>query len=245
MPWATPPLERSIACHGEIVAFFRKKRGWTQDELADAAGYTKRLVAKAEASGSLSPETIEVLAETLSNDDLVVHPEDLTSSPKELATAFMRAYARYEADFVAHCRHFMSPDMVVHFPGGPDSAPLSGIYDGPDAYEEATRNFFRVFSRPDKELAEKTMVVTTNGNHAVIVFFERLANEHIPPDASGDAVVINMLFSRGKIVSIQSMFDTVVFEEVVRRWREKIPGVVDHSKRHSFPVPKNDGIQDE
>ena len=64
MTWFEAPAVRSIRCNGEMVRFLRKQRGWTQERLATAAGYTKRLVAKAESSGSLNPDTIEILAET-------------------------------------------------------------------------------------------------------------------------------------------------------------------------------------
>jgi transcriptional regulator with XRE-family HTH domain len=134
-----------------MLRHFREKRGWTQDELAARAGYSKRVVAKAEAGGSLDPTTVEVLAEALSTADSPVYPEDLLASPKALAARFVETYREYEHELAARCRDFLADDMVCNVGGDDRSVPLVGTYEGPDGLDCYVRKFFEIFQRPNKE----------------------------------------------------------------------------------------------
>jgi transcriptional regulator with XRE-family HTH domain len=240
MSWKTPPRERSIECNGEIFLYYRRQRGWTQQELADAAGFSQRLIAKAESGSRLSPETIDVLAQTLSTNGQTVYPEDLIASPRAMAAEFLRAYATHEAEMVSHCRDIFSPDLKVHFPGGPAAAPLSGVHEGIDAFDEFCHNFFRIFQRPDKWMAEQTAVFTAEGNKVIVAFFDCLANAHIPPSAGGGPVVLVMQFERGKLSSVHHLFDGTQFGQVVTMWRESAAGQVEMRQDQVMPIPIRD-----
>lgn len=240
MPWRSPPQSRSIECNGDLIAFFRNQRGWTQEEFAQKAGYTKRLIAKAEGNGSLSPDSIEVLAETLSSDAQQVLPEDLTTSPKDLATAFLHGYARHESELVPKCRHLFSDDFVGIFPGGPNGAPLAGTYNGVDAYDEFVKKFFEIFKRPNKTLAIESMVVTTNGNDAIVAAFDFLENEYIPPGLPPGQFLLKLIVSGGKITFVQHFFDMEAVSEVLSMWREKRQGKADLHNYQYAPMPKSD-----
>ncbi len=218
-----------------MVCRLRRRREWTQEELAAAAGYTKRLIAKAESGGSLSPDTIEVLAEALSISDDEVHPEDLTTSSTELAVAFMRAYAGHEHEMLEHTRHFMSTEIKGHFPGGPELAPLSGLHNGIDEYESFLRKFFAIFERPDKSMAIDSAVYASSGNHVAVTFFDQLTNAHVPPDAKPYRVVLNMTFCHGELVEIEHLLIGSTLGEVVTLWRENKPGLLDDSDYYSIP----------
>jgi transcriptional regulator with XRE-family HTH domain len=235
MPWRTPPQDRSIECNGEILTYYRRQCGWTQQELADLSGYTKRLIAKAEAGGGLSPETLDVLAQTLSTKNLTVFPEDLTTSPRQLATSLLLAITRHEGEAVAHCRHFLAEDLQVFFPGGDDASPLSGVHHGIDAYDRHMKLFFQIFQRPDKELAEKTAVITADGNRAFLACFDKLANEFIPADAPAGPIAMLLVFSRGMLSTIQYLFDTTIFSQVVAAWLKGHPGTVSHASARYMP----------
>ncbi len=54
---------RSVLVHGRMIRSLRKMHGWTQAELAKRAGYSERLIRKAELGGRLMPETIADLSE--------------------------------------------------------------------------------------------------------------------------------------------------------------------------------------
>ena len=69
MAWLeTRKLKRSLPVNGEMLRFLRNRRGWTQEDLASKAGYSERAVRKAESSGGLHPDTIEILAEDRDRD---------------------------------------------------------------------------------------------------------------------------------------------------------------------------------
>ena len=224
MNWINPPQHRSVACNGEVIRFYRRMQDWTQQQLADAAGYTRRVIAKAESGGSLYPDTVEVIAEALSTEQRVVYPEDITSSPREMTAAVLRAITEYEANAVEHMQHLLADNLEVHFPGGPESAPLSGVHRGIEGYDKLMKAFFEIFQRPDKEVAKNTAVITADGNRAVLSCFETLDHEFIPTEVrqtgEAGALCLFLLFSRGKIAKIQYLFDTKAFGLAVTAWRE-------------------------
>ena len=57
---------RFVIVSGEVVRRLRMERGMTQLQLARAAGYTERLIRKAEKGGRLDIRTVQNLAEALS-----------------------------------------------------------------------------------------------------------------------------------------------------------------------------------
>lgn len=235
MPWIQQPTERSLACNGEIVEFFRKQRGWTQEELSKASGFSVRLVAKAESSGGLAPDSIEVLAETLSSPEQKIYPEDLTSSPKRLAAAYLNAVCEYESETVSKCRHLLSEDLTVYVPGGDACTPLSGVHEGIEGLDTYFKNFFQIFERPDKELAKRTAVISEDGNRVVLACFEKITNEFIPPDVEGAPLTLYMVFSRGKLCKLQLLFDTTNMGPIVTAWRDKYDGIIDVKRQYMSP----------
>ena len=48
---------------GQTIKHLRQERHWTQDQLADIAGYDQRTIRRFEASGTSNIETINVFAE--------------------------------------------------------------------------------------------------------------------------------------------------------------------------------------
>jgi transcriptional regulator with XRE-family HTH domain len=131
MAWKeTRKLAPTMACNGALVRFFRKQQGWTQQELATIAGYTERLVRKAETGQKLNADTIEDLAEALSTNACVVHPEDLISDPEAALWTYIKSFAIGERQIVAQCQSVMAEDVQIHVPGNPNFLPFAGDYDG-------------------------------------------------------------------------------------------------------------------
>ena len=214
------PNLRSVPCNGELLRYFREQLGWTQDELARRAGYSKRVIAKAEAGGSLHPDTLEVLAATLSMSGKRVYPEGLAASPKALAERYVEAYRRYEHELAARCKEFLADDMVCIVGGGDPSVPLSGTYHGPDGFDSYCRKFFEIFERPDKNLYQPKIVA--EGNHVVATGWELIRLKAIPnnPSEPPGWLVQDMQFSRGKLVRLELLFDTTGFGAALTRWRD-------------------------
>jgi transcriptional regulator with XRE-family HTH domain len=214
------PNLRSVPCNGELLRYFREQLGWTQDELARRAGYSKRVIAKAEASGSLHPDTLEVLAATLSVSGKRVYPEGLAASPKALAERYVETFRRYEHELAARCRDFLADDMVCLVAGGDASVPLSGTYRGPEGFDSYCRSFFEIFERPDKDFYQPQIVA--EGNHVVITGWEFIQLRAIPkhPDEPPGWLVQDLQFSRGKLVRLELLFDTTGFGQALTRWRD-------------------------
>ncbi len=83
---------RGIPVWGERLKELRKRKGWTQQELAYRSGYCERLIRKAELHGTVSEETLEVLAITLSDAQLQVTVEELSLSARTPSIALSQAF---------------------------------------------------------------------------------------------------------------------------------------------------------
>jgi transcriptional regulator with XRE-family HTH domain len=68
------------AVNGVTIRGRRKQLGWSQVEFGQRAGYSERVIRKAEAGGTLRLQTIKDLAMTLSLGGVLVSFQDLTSS---------------------------------------------------------------------------------------------------------------------------------------------------------------------
>lgn len=203
MPWSDPPTSRSIACRGEAIKRLRSKAGWTQEDLAGRAGLSVRVVAKAELDGSLSPETIEKLADALSRGDRLVAPEELTTDPKRLALEFWQAYAQHEAEVVQVCRSFIAPDVHATVAGHPETNPIAGDYHGVDEFDFFFRKFFHYFYRPKPDTFSSPDI-RLDGESVIVWDYELIQLRGLPPaypevDDPGAPITITMQFTAGKL----------------------------------------------
>ena len=196
--------ESSVSAIGKQVSFYRKKRGLTQKQLAKIAGYSERLVRKAEADGSLSAITIRDLAAALSQEGAVVLPEDLIYSPESLALEFLAAFAEYEAGMIAHVEHFIDPQAVLFCAGDPEKIPFAGEWHGVDGFDRWARLFFTSLVRPEKDFYKPE--VLSHGN-TVIMWGQDLAHA---PDLPFPPIWVTQrfVFRQGKLLRFESMFDT-------------------------------------
>jgi transcriptional regulator with XRE-family HTH domain len=69
--------------NGVTIRVRRKQLGWSQVELGHRAGYSERVIRKAEAGGTLRIQTIYDIAMTLSIGGSIVSFHDLTSCVAE------------------------------------------------------------------------------------------------------------------------------------------------------------------
>ena len=109
MSWTISEVKRSYPCNPELLKFFRRRKRWSQKQLATKCGYCERLICKAESGGSVSSETIGVLAKTLSSKDKKVYPEDLISDPVALSKKFIESIHTLKHDMVKGIAHFTDP----------------------------------------------------------------------------------------------------------------------------------------
>ena len=82
---------RSFACNGRLMRSIRERRGLRQFDLAQMAGFSVRLIGKAEAGQPLSMETIDVLAEALSSEERRITAADLMQNLVAIAEEYERS----------------------------------------------------------------------------------------------------------------------------------------------------------
>lgn len=217
MSWKEVPRGRSIRCNGEALKLARLRRGWTQPELAQVAGLSIRALAKAEASETVHPDTIEYLAAALATAEHPVFPEDLTASPREIARMIMQAYAKHERQCVSHIQHFLAEDMTISCPGDPEMLPFAGERSTIDGFDDFWGAFFSIFERPDKKLITDTMQVIADGNKVVTLFREVTSFGGDKATDNGIPIAVLMTFERGKLKHFEDHFDVRSVQSDVRK----------------------------
>lgn len=77
----SPRRSRSFAVKGDLLRSCRIANGWTQEDAALKAGFSDRLIRKAESGGPLQIQSIAILAELYSSPDRRLTPDDLLAEP--------------------------------------------------------------------------------------------------------------------------------------------------------------------
>lgn len=216
--WAIAPPAGSLSVNGELIRDLRKLRGWTQEQLADLAGYTPRLIRKAEAGGPVHVDTIEVLAATLSSVAAPVSPETLTTDLQAIARRFAISYAHDERQIASRSSAIFAPNVVYNMAGDPEQIPFAGRYHGLDGIDRWATAFFDTFSRPLKDLYRPQLY---QAGTAVLAVGHDAVN--VPGDSQihYSVTVVRFEFERGKIVLADNDYDTHGTMEVLRQVRAK------------------------
>ncbi len=154
---------RAMTVCGERVKHYRKMLGWTQEELAHHSGYSDRLIRKAEASRTLSVETVQNLAQSLSCEHFHVTPEDLTWSPKKSLQRFLE-FGRCEEKDVQLIPRVITDDCRLDFMGDARFV-LTGTWIGYEGIVRWLSLFHQHFL--DKEQVEES-VVAVDGVHGFV-----------------------------------------------------------------------------
>jgi transcriptional regulator with XRE-family HTH domain len=201
MPWLRNPHEQTLPVNGELVCYYRQLRGWTQGQFAETAGYSRRLVSKAEANGVLRRETISDLADSLSIPGSTVTPEDLVSDPQFIGWKFIELFAKRERAFVRYFQDALAEDAICYVSGSVKKIPFAGRYVGNEGMQEYADRFFGMMQRPRKLIFVESATVMHQGNLVMIDSCDVWKLPDAPPFEGSVQVVLN--FERGKIVHIK------------------------------------------
>lgn len=136
-----------IRINGRLFADLRKQLGLTQLDLANRAGYSERVIRKAESGGPLRFDTIRDLSQCLSSPNAVVEPKHLLQSNLELAVQFVHAYDHYGRDALSHCRGLFADDFEFFCPGDTEQVAFAGLWKGAQGMQRFFDNFFSLFTR--------------------------------------------------------------------------------------------------
>ena len=125
----------------------RMENGWSQDELAKQAGYSERLIRKAEAGGTVRSQTIRDIAEALSLPEAQVTYEDLVLDHLAIAKQFVQAYDCGGQRMLDHCEEILHESFVFHCPGHSDQVPTTVEWVGVAGMQAFFDRFYSTFTR--------------------------------------------------------------------------------------------------
>lgn len=125
-----------VRVNGPRLQALRLQAGLTQEELAALAGYSDRLIRKAESSGLLRVSTIRILAQTLSERGLKVTAEDLTFLPSSVAMEICRLLITSNSQEFAAIRAKLCDSLELHVAGEAPAIPFAGTFSGIDGLRQ-------------------------------------------------------------------------------------------------------------
>lgn len=234
---------RSVIVNGPLLRQLRMERYWTQAELARRAGYTTRLIRKAESGGSVDLETLANIAATLSQGAEQVAPQQLTirngdvdsfqradllatSVPLHLRIAhtFVECYDSGGRNFAAKCGELFTTDVEFHCPADRESVPFGGVWHGTEGVQGFFDAFHAVFTRKHDSLVTEYM--STN-NSVVARFTDQVFFQgHSMPSYW---VYLHFQFRDGRCYRVDDEFDHYNakrnFEVLLQRLGTRPPAV--------------------
>lgn len=207
MAWSTEHVKAAYECNKELLKFYREQRGWTQAKLASVAGYSERLISKAEAGRSVSSDTVADLAEALSTSDCPIFPEDLISDPLQFARIYIQSLYRFREKMFEHVRPFLAEDVIFRVAGDPARIPFAGEYHGAEGVQLLMQRFFAIMEVPPNYDPMPYYRFVGQGNN-VVIWGETWMHPFGRPLKTPMPITLLMRFRRGKLYRFEDRFDT-------------------------------------
>ncbi len=199
--------QRTVAVCGERLKHYRKRLGWTQEELAHQSGYSDRLIRKAESSHTLCYETICNLAQALSCKKLEVKADDLICSPKKSLQRFLDLGFTELLD-IRSIQEIVTADCRLDFTGDA-RVPFTGLWSGIEGLFRWLALFREQLSR--MKIVEET-VIALDGDlgfaHLVLGYGED------GPRPKRFNLVMRITFRNSKIRQVLVISDVSKLEEI-------------------------------
>lgn len=154
----------------------RLQLGWSQADLAKAAGYSERSIRKAEKGGALNYDTIQDLAETFVNHGMDISADELMFDIVSIARTFVESYDSLGESMLTVCRGHLTDDFEFNRANTFNPKELNGSEPvskcmGLDEFEHFLRQFFCVYKRKPNSL---TPVYLSNNDRVAVRYDERL-----------------------------------------------------------------------
>ncbi|MEW4561650.1 helix-turn-helix domain-containing protein [Bremerella sp. JC770] len=202
----------------------RLSNGWTQAELAKRAGYSERLIGKAESGLPIARDTIADIADALSESaQSRVYWEDLACDPVQLAWKYLEALHDYQADAIDYMRPFLAEDVVVIVAGDPEKFPFAGKHVGIEEVDRIYKVFFSIMEAPQTPAYQDCYQVIAQGANAVI-WGESWIHPIGHPIKTPVRFNKKLTFRRGKLIQIEDCFDTATGLDCMRGELSESPG---------------------
>jgi len=203
-------------CNGAKVVALRNQLGWTQEDLAEKAGYSDRLIRKAEAGHTVSAVTLTTLAEAFQQHGVLVTSAELEMGPIAIARRFIECMYTETTGVIDAMTEYVSEDVVVHFAGDMNVFPFAGSHQGKDAARQAFQLFYSVVQPPDdmSEMDDMQFLATEQG---ALVWGNTWSHPIGMPMEEPIQLAIRMDFKDGLMTLFDDRFDTAMgFEHFCR-----------------------------
>jgi len=203
------PSSVTVPVNGQRLQTLRQSAGLTQEELAEKAGYSDRLIRKAEASGPLRKSTIADLADALSTTAQKVTSDDLVFSRELIAgdiAAFILNGSLSPPDALSDLLH---PGFVLRVAGQDLGIPFAGVIKGARACESFRDQLNAAFSLV-RFLPEQTQCFVANHETCVQAktLMKSLPTSRSVESASEIWWFLKTRFEGSRLVSMEMLYDT-------------------------------------
>jgi transcriptional regulator with XRE-family HTH domain len=208
-------VPRVLPCNGKQLVYYRKRRGFTQVQLAKLAGYSERLVRKAETGGTVQSLALRDLAATLSTADEPLTITDLACDPEHMARTILEAFATHKQAWVEHIGHLLADNAVLRCAGDPAKVPFAGEWHGREGFSQWAQLFFSILSAPEPGYYQPTYIVSGN---QVVAWGK---DWYEPPGVKCPPLWVSQRFEfrDGLLEVLEDQFDTDVGSESLARSR--------------------------
>ena len=200
---------------GIALRVYRKKLGWSQAELGRRAGYSERVIRKAEAGGKLRPETIQELAAAMSCDGHRISLADLTIDLESIARRFVESYDLLGSGMLNSCSDIFADDFTLICPADPNQFSFAGEWIGKTGFQEFLNRFFGTFMR--KSGIQKPVYMVCE-DHAAARFDDQVSYRGIELPAYW--VNFHFEFSDSLITRIDYEFDSLNVSKSLEKYRK-------------------------
>lgn len=207
----------SLVVNATLLKRLRLQKGWTQAEMARRAGYSERLIRKAELGGKIRYEVVADLAACLSEGGNPVSLENITQDPLRIAQWWMIAFDQQGREMLTGYEHYFTSDFVFHCAGNTeDSFPFNGTWHGLVGHQQWLDLFFGLMER-----VQGIDVTYTVGDDMVSARWNETVKIHgilCPP------VRVNMhfFFRDGRICRMEDDYDTKKGDDQLKAVMEQI-----------------------
>ncbi|PQO48212.1 helix-turn-helix domain-containing protein [Blastopirellula marina] len=199
-------MPRALPCNRDYLRQLRQRRDWTQADLARRAGYSERLIIKAESGSSIAVETISDLAEALSDEGEPVFWEDLASNPVQLAQRYIHTLHVHQKEAIDHLADMIDPEAVFRVAGDPRDIPFAGEHHGIDEIRRTFDLFFSVLEVPPHDFASCYQYICQGPD--AVVWGDSWIHPIGRPLKEPIRVTNLLRFRRGKLIFLDDCYDT-------------------------------------
>lgn len=201
-------ISRYYSVNGRALRKVRLDCQLSQSELGKRAGYSERLVRKAESGGSLELETIQCLVEALRLLGAEISVEQLLYDQLAMAKTVVEGYDKLGPNMMKDIAHLLTPDFIWYCPGDPKNTPFAGEWRGANGLQEWLDIFFGTFTRMPGSLHPE---YTVGNNHVCAHYSDTLYLKGValPPFW----VNLHFVFRNGLIRRIDDQYDTKAASE--------------------------------